>query len=161
MKRKDLVNFNFLPLQNLTAQAKFFPNVVWLKPVCCYPHWRKITHQSNLWDLLMSTLCISHLQSETPKPSSSRSHQQTAGFLTKGLFSYHLCLTAEEKVYILKIKILKIVPKDSFPPIFRDSLVWYGEEDWSPKWREKRCAKIYRSCLKKPHCSERKASLED
>lgn len=86
----------------------------------------------------MSTLCISHLQSETPKPSSSRSHQQTAGFLTKGLFSYHLCLTAEEKVYILKIKILKIVPKDSISLLYLGTLLFGTEKRTDPLNEEKR-----------------------
>lgn len=98
----------------------------------------------------MLTLCICHSTSEDPQPSPPRSrHQQAAGFLRKGLFSYHLCGN-KRKAYILKI-----VPEDSILLIYLRFLLFFLLDDWSAKWRGKRQAKVYRSWLKKLHCSER------
>lgn len=92
----------------------------------------------------MLTLCISHLQSEVPKSSSSssRRHQQAAGFLTKGLFSYHLCLTEANK---RKVYILKIVPEDSISLIYLGSLLFGMEKRNDPLNEKERDA---------PKCTE-------
>lgn len=111
-------NLYFLPFQNLTALARIFPSVAWLKQVSSHPHSRKLTQQCHLWDLQMVTLCISHLQSETPKSSSSsRRYQQAVGYLTKGAVSYRSSLIAANKG---KAYILRVVPK------FPSSLICLG-----------------------------------
>lgn len=87
-------------------------------------------------------MCISHLQSETPKPSSSRRYQQAVGFLTKGPFSYHLCLTAANK---RKVYVLKIVPEDSISLIYLGSLLFGMEKRIDPLNEKERDA---------PKCTE-------
>lgn len=87
-------------------------------------------------------MCISHLQSETPKPSSSRRYQQAVGFLTKGPFSYHLCLTAANK---RKVYVLKIVPEDSISLIYLGSLLFSMEKRIDPLNEKERDA---------PKCTE-------
>lgn len=102
----------------------------------------------------MWTLCIWHSPPENPQPSSSsRRHQQAAGFLKKRTLLPPL---VSERANKRKAYTLKIVPEDSISLIsLRVSLIFYGEEDWSSKWRGMRWAEVYRSCLKKWHYSEK------
>lgn len=85
---------------------------------------------------MMLTLCICHLPSEDPQPSSSRRrHQEAAGFLTKGLFSYHLCLTAANK---REAYVLKIVPEDSISLTYLVLLLFFMGKRTEPLNEEER-----------------------
>lgn len=84
----------------------------------------------------MLTLCICHLPSEDSQPSSSRRrHQEAVGFLTKGLFSYHLCLTAANK---REAYILKIVPEDSISLTYLGLLLFFMRKRTEPLNEEER-----------------------
>ena len=86
----------------------------------------------------MLTLAISHLKSVPPKSStSSRRHQEAAGFLTKGLFPYHLYLIIATK---RKMYIWKIISEDTISLTYLGSLLFGMEKRTDPLNEEERDA---------------------
>lgn len=128
----SFLGFKFPSFQNL---------VVWAKNSLTETRVLLLTFEKNytpIWALgpMILTLCICHAPLEDPQPSpSSRRHQQAAGFLKKGVFSYHLCLIAANKT---KAYILKIVPGDSISLIYLGFLLFFMEKRIGPLNEEDR-----------------------
>lgn len=153
-------NLYSFPFQNLTAPAEIFPDVACLKPARCHPHLREAACQPNLWHLLMGLFCISHLRSEKLKPNH---HHQVGnsnnllGFWQKEC-SPPNCLWQQQTKKGVCIPFKEI----QFSLIHKGSFLFGMENRKNPYMlRAKKYAKIYRSCLKKLHHSERYALPKD